>query len=40
MAEGDPVGLVRGLGLAPEDEAKILGANAATLLAPQLSDVQ
>jgi aminocarboxymuconate-semialdehyde decarboxylase len=33
MAEDDPVGLVRSLGASPEDEAKILGRNAAMLLA-------
>jgi hypothetical protein len=40
MAEGDPVGLVRALGLSAENEAKILGGNAATLMAPPVSDVR
>jgi aminocarboxymuconate-semialdehyde decarboxylase len=38
MAEDDPVGLVRSLSVSPDDEAKILGRNAAMLLASPTAD--
>lgn len=40
MAEDDPVGLVRALGLPPDDEAMILGRNAARLLGSPTSTIR
>lgn len=40
MSVGQPASMVRALGLAPDDEAKVLGGNAARLLGYPWSDTQ